>query len=84
MTQPLTKLPVKRESEGTERPWSLQAWQPIESLRREIDRLLEDCDRGFHSSPFRRSGFYIEPFPRRAFAWTTAPAVDKPLSRAGC
>ena len=46
----------------------------FESLRRKIDRLFEDFDRGFWRSPFRHSAFDIEPFWRRECA--AAPAVD--------
>jgi HSP20 family protein len=68
-----TKLPVKTEENAST---ALRAWQPFESLRREIDRLFDDFDRGWRS-PFRRSIFDVEPFwPRQLTIWSTAPAVD--------
>lgn len=71
-----SKVPVKTEQKVPERAPGLQAWRPFESLRREVDRLFEDFDRGFWTSPFRRSIFDVEPFWRRELAWHAAPAVD--------
>lgn len=69
-----TKVPVKTEEKAAMRSPGLAAWQPFGGLRREIDRLFEDFDRGFWRSPFGRSIFDVEPFwPRQL---TTAPAVD--------
>ncbi|CAN0626394.1 HSP20 family protein [Burkholderia multivorans] len=76
MTEQATKLPVKKEGEITRRPGAVQAWHPVEGLRREIDRLFDDFDRGLGGSSFRRSFFGIEPFWRRERTWVSAPAVD--------
>ena len=76
MSEPASKLPVKKEEAGTERSRSMQTWHPVESLRREIDRLFEDFDSGFRIFPFRRSLFDIAPFSRREQTWVSAPAVD--------
>jgi len=76
MAESSTKLPVKKEETGTERPWALQAWHPMESLRREIDRLFEDFDFGGRISPFRRSLPDMEAFWRRERVLASAPAVD--------
>lgn len=77
MTDTATKLPVKKtEGKATERTAALQSWRPFEGLRREVDRLFEDFDRGFWRSPFRHSVFGIEPSWRRELAWGAAPAVD--------
>jgi HSP20 family protein len=55
----------------------MEGWWPIDSLRREIDRLFDDFDVGFWHSPFRRRPlFSMEPFWRRELRWPTAPAVD--------
>ena len=67
-----TKVPVKTEEKPAERAALPAAWRPLESLRREVDRLFEDFDRGFWRFP-SRSLFDIEPFWRRG---VTAPAVD--------
>ena len=73
-----TKVPVKTEEKAATGSGGLTAWQPFGSLRREIDRLFEDFDRGFWRAPFGRSIFDVEPFwPRQhTTTWSTAPAVD--------
>jgi HSP20 family protein len=76
MNDEATKLPVKKQEENAQRPAALQAWHPVESLRREIDRLFDDFDRGFGLLPARRSFFGIEPFWRRERTFVSAPAVD--------
>jgi HSP20 family protein len=67
-----TKVPAKTAEKPAERAAVPAAWRPFESLRREVDRLFEDFDRGFWRFP-SRSLFDIEPFWRRG---GTAPAVD--------
>ena len=72
-----TKVPVKTDEKAPPRAGGMTAWQPFEGLRREIDRLFADFDRGFWRSPFQRSVFNPEPFwPRQLTAGSTAPAVD--------
>ena len=53
-----TKVPVRQENLAASS--TLQAWQPFEGLRQEIDRLFDDIGWGT-LQPFRRSLF-----PRRA------------------
>jgi HSP20 family protein len=65
------KVPVK-----TGRATPAPEWRPLESLRREMDRLFEDFDRGFWLSPFRRSVLDVEPFWRGELKGAAAPAVD--------
>jgi HSP20 family protein len=74
MAETVTKLPVKREK-ATDTASAMQAWQPLESLHQEIDRLFDDFGRGFWQ-PFRRSLFTVEPFWRRELKLATMPAVD--------
>lgn len=76
MAEPATKVPVKTEQTPAERSDALQAWRPLESLRREIDHLFENFDQDFWRHPFRRSIFDVEPFWRRELAWGTTPTVD--------
>jgi HSP20 family protein len=72
-----TKMPVKIEEKAAVRSSARAAWQPFEGLRREIDRLFDDFDRGFWRSPSRHSIFDVEPFWQRQLAtWSAAPAVD--------
>lgn len=67
-----TKTPAKTEEKLVERAAAPAAWHPFESLRREVDRLFDDFDKGFWRLP-SRSLFDVEPFWRRG---PTAPAVD--------
>ena len=78
MVEAVTKLPVKTEEKPAQPAVSraVQAWHPLESLRREIDRLFEDFDTGLWRSPFRRSMFNVEPFWRRELSFAGVPAVD--------
>jgi HSP20 family protein len=73
MAEAATKLPEKTEGRTAEPVSALRA-SPLESLRREIDRLFEDW--GFWASPVRPSMFAAEPFWRRELTWGAAPAVD--------
>jgi HSP20 family protein len=75
MTEATTKVPVKTEKPTAEPASALRAWQPFEGLRRQVDRLFEDFDRGFWRSPFR-SALALEPFWRTEMTWPAAPAVD--------
>jgi HSP20 family protein len=76
MAETATKVPVKGGERAPERPSTLQAWRPFESLHREVDRLFEDFDRNLWQTPFHRSVFDMEPFWRREAALTAVPAVD--------
>ena len=68
-----TRLPVRTEAWPQAR---VAPWRPYETLRREVDRLFEDFDRGFWHLPFGRSAFDIEPFWRRESGWGALPAAD--------
>jgi HSP20 family protein len=71
-----TKLPVKTEKKAGGVPTAQQTWHPLETLRREVDRLFEDFGRDLWRSPFRHPTFNIEPFWRGELKFTGAPAVD--------
>ena len=71
-----SNVPVKTDQKALERGAALHALQPFASLRREVDRLFEDFDRGFWAAPFRRAMFNLEPFGRRDIEWADTPAVD--------
>lgn len=47
-----TKVPVTTDKK-TESATTVQAWQPIETLRKEIDRLFDNFGHDFWRSPFR-------------------------------
>jgi HSP20 family protein len=74
MAETVTKLPIKQEK-ASAAPSVMQAWQPFESLRQEIDRLFNDFGQGFFQ-PFRRPLFSTEPFLRPELKSLTTPAVD--------
>jgi HSP20 family protein len=68
------KVSVKPEEKVARPASALQPWRPFENLRREIDRLFEDFDRGVWNPFFRHS--MLEPFGRRELTWGAAPRVD--------
>lgn len=76
MSESSSKVPVKKSEQSEERSSVLQTWRPMDSLRREIDRLFDDFDRSFDFRPLRRSMFDIQPFGRRERLVTAVPAVD--------
>jgi HSP20 family protein len=73
MAEVATKLPIKSEPKGAERPVAPREWGPLEGLRREFDRLFEEFDWRF---PLRRSAFDLDPIWKRELSWGHAPAVD--------
>jgi HSP20 family protein len=74
MDETASKVPVTEEK-APERSTESQTWRPVDSLRREVDRLFEDFDRDLWR-PLRRSAFDVEPFWRRQLKWGGAPTVD--------
>lgn len=76
MADDANKLPVKAGEKSADLASTLQAWRPFESIRRDLDRLLDDLDRGYLTAPFRRSLATFEPFLRREVTWGAVPAVD--------
>ena len=50
-------------------------WEPVASLRHEVDRLFDDFTTGF-DLPFGRRGFDLRPFEKLADFRTRVPAVD--------
>ena len=69
-----SKIPVETEDKPAKSALPA-AFRPLENLRRQVDRLFEDFDRGWHL-PFSRSSFEIEPFWRRELSFSGMPAVD--------
>jgi HSP20 family protein len=75
MAQTVSKVPVTQEKRSVSSP-SLQPWEPLETLHRQIDRLFEDFGRGVWQ-PLRHSLFGAEPLWPKAVTWgAAAPAVD--------
>jgi HSP20 family protein len=75
MAQPENKPTVENEDKPAKQTPLATAMRPLENLRRQVDRLFEDFDRGWHL-PFSRSGFEMEPFWRRELSLSGMPAVD--------
>ena len=73
MAEETTKFPGKAEEKENGRP---AEWRPLESLRRELDRLFDDFGVGSWRSPSARGVFDVEPFWRGEVTWGKAPAVD--------
>jgi HSP20 family protein len=72
MTEPARKLEVTAGGKSAASA-PRAAWEPFESLRRQIDRAFEDF--GSWRWPFSRSAFEIEPLWRRELRGAS-PAVD--------
>jgi HSP20 family protein len=70
MAEAATKLPTKAD---TKEP---VAWQPLESLRQEMERMFEDFRADLAGSPFRRGRLSLEPFFKREWGRGLSPAVD--------
>jgi HSP20 family protein len=75
MAEADTKTPATPEAKTSVPTTTQDVWQPFQSLRREIDRLFEDVDLGFHR-PQRRVPADADPVWRRDFGFVTMPAVD--------
>lgn len=71
-----SKVATKHEETEVKHSTALRPWHSFDTLRREMDRLFEDLDRGLWPAAFRRSLFAFEPFGRHDFASATKPAVD--------
>ncbi|HYQ38802.1 MAG TPA: Hsp20/alpha crystallin family protein [Pseudomonas sp.] len=69
------KVAVETEDKAATQNPLATALRPLENLRRQVDRLFEDFDRGWHL-PFSRASFDIEPFWRRELSFSGMPAVD--------
>lgn len=73
MTEVTTKVPVKTAKAEQAKP---PENRPLETLRRQIDHLFDDFQRGYWHLPFKRSVLDVEPFWRGDVAFSAAPAVD--------
>ncbi|MBY4866556.1 MULTISPECIES: Hsp20/alpha crystallin family protein [Burkholderia] len=76
MNESSTKLPVKKPQESAERSPMAPYWHPVEALRHEMDRLIDDFNRRAGVPSARHSFFERQPFWRREREWAAEPAVD--------
>lgn len=74
MVETVTKLPVKSTGEKSA-PTAASLWHPVETLRREIDRLFDDFNGDNWLWPWQSRRLSVEPLFHREFDWST-PAVD--------
>ncbi len=72
MAESSRDAPAKQEKSG-EAPRPLE---PVDNLRREMDRAFSAFRRNFWGSAFGRSMMDMEPFWRREGSWSMTPAVD--------
>jgi len=75
MTNVGVKMPVKTQRPNVRRPLKGRLG-PVEQLRTEVDRLLDDFLRGYWHVPFKRSVIDVEPFWRGEVSFGPTPAVD--------
>lgn len=71
-----TKLAVKTEEKSTAQPTTPAPFHPFESLRREVDRLFSDFERGNWLRSFGRFALDPDVFSRRELSWGNVPATD--------
>jgi HSP20 family protein len=70
------KVPVRMNKLKAHRVEWRRGSRPMETLRSEIDRLLDDFLRGYWHIPFKRSTIDVEPYWRGDVTLGTTPAVD--------
>ena len=73
MTAAATKVPVTTDKQPVT---AAQAWQPIETLRNEVDRLFDNFGRGFWSLPFRSPADLEPMWPSRVTAQFAADVAE--------
>jgi len=76
MSDATIKVPVKTNKLKAHRAEWWRGSRPLETLRSEIDRLLDDFLRGYWHIPFKRSAIDVEPYRRGDVTLGTTPAVD--------
>lgn len=74
MSQTVTRLPIKQEKSSAAAS-TMQVWHPLESLRQEINSLIEDFGQGYWQ-PLRRSLLAAGPLIRRELTWDATPMVS--------
>ena len=74
MAEAATKLDVKTEKKAPPLVPATAEWEPLESLRRQVDRLFEDFGQGRLWRPF--GSMFDAVLPWAEEAGTKAPAVD--------
>lgn len=77
MVEMVTKFPVRTEKNAATAPvYGNRPWYPMDSLRRNIDRLFSDFGFDFLPTPFRRA--YFDNEPAYAANWPMVDIFEKP------
>ena len=72
----VSKEPARKEEKPAASAASMFPWHPMESLRKEVDRLFEDFNHGAWHLSSHRWPFDMEPAWRRLSSMNIVPAVD--------
>ncbi len=75
MAEAATRLDVKPQSRTAVTSRSPRRWEPFDSMRREMERLIEGFGEGMWRRPFGRPAADLDLWPPR-MAWDVTPAVD--------
>jgi HSP20 family protein len=70
------KPTVSEEATKAEAPIPAREWWPLETLRREVERVFDEFYRGPWRLPFTRTAFDIGPVWPGEAIWGAVPAVD--------
>jgi HSP20 family protein len=76
MSDTAARVPVRMKRSKTHRTRWPRESRPMDGLRGQIDRLLDDFLRGYWHIPFKRSAIDVEPYWRGEITFGTTPAVD--------
>lgn len=76
MAKATSKAPAPSQKKKPAPAATGREWPPFDRLRAEIDRVFENFGRGAWPTPFFGRSFETEPFWRRGFSLSGAPAVD--------
>jgi len=76
MGETAVRMPVKTTKSRFHHSKLAGRSRPVERLRTEIDRLVDDFLRGYWHIPFRNSAIDVEPYWRGEVTFGATPAVD--------
>lgn len=73
---PVTGEAPAEQAEQTKTEMPLREWWPLETLRREVERVFDEFYRGPWRLPFSRTAFDVGPVWPGEAIWGASPAVD--------
>ena len=74
MADPANEVPARSEEKETKSPERSREWEPLQTLRREIDRVFENFHRSL--STFGRTRMEFDPLRLLGGGWGSTPAVN--------